>query len=94
MVEDSTVSCYSEHFSDYDVYQSEVVPHYQEMLDMVALTCSRYLCRSESKSSSRILDLGCGTGNASIAVLEKVPAKIFLVDGSSNMWTAPLITDN
>ena len=85
MVEDSTVSCYSDHSSDYDVYQSAVVPHYHEMLDMVALTCSRYLCRSESKSCPRILDLGCGTGNASIAVLEKFPAAIFLVDGSNKM---------
>jgi len=85
MVVDSTVSCYSDHFSDYDVYQSVVVPHYHEMLDMVALTCSRYLCQSESKSSPRILDLGCGTGNASIAVLEKVPVRIFLVDGSRKM---------
>ena len=83
MVEDSTVSCYSDHFSDYDVYQSAVVPHYQEMLDIVALTCSRYL--SQSESSPKILDLGCGTGNASVAVLEKIPAKIFLVDGSSKM---------
>ena len=83
MVEDSTVSCYSDHFSDYDVYQSAVVPHYQEMLNIVALTCSRYL--SQSESSPKILDLGCGTGNASVAVLEKIPAKIFLVDGSSKM---------
>jgi tRNA (cmo5U34)-methyltransferase len=83
MVEDSTVSCYSDHSSDYDVYQFAVVPQYQEMLGMVALTCSRYL--RQNGSSPRILDLGCGTGNASIAVLEKLPAKIFLVDGSSKM---------
>jgi 2-polyprenyl-3-methyl-5-hydroxy-6-metoxy-1,4-benzoquinol methylase len=83
MVEDSTVSCYSDHSRDYDVYQSAVIPHYQEMLDMVALTCSRYL--GQSGSSPRILDLGCGTGNASIAVLEKIPAKIFLFDGSRKM---------
>jgi tRNA (cmo5U34)-methyltransferase len=32
------------------------------------------------------LDLGCGTGNASLAILEMVPAaRIFLVDGSENM---------
>jgi ubiquinone/menaquinone biosynthesis C-methylase UbiE len=53
------------------------------MLDMVALSCSRYL--GQSGSSPKILDLGCGTGNASVAVLEKIPAKIFLVDGSSKM---------
>ncbi len=83
MVDDSTVSCYSDHSGDYDVYQSAVVPHYQEMLDMVALSCSRYL--SQTGSSPRILDLGCGTGNASMTVLDKVPAKIFLVDGSCKM---------
>ena len=40
MIKDSTVSCYDGHSNDYDVYQSAVVPHYQEMLDMVALACS------------------------------------------------------
>lgn len=83
MVEDSTVSCYNSHSSDYDAYQFAVVPHYAEMLYMVSLTCSRYLGQIES--GPRILDLGCGTGNASIAVLEKIPAKIFLLDGSGKM---------
>jgi tRNA (cmo5U34)-methyltransferase len=83
MVEDSTVSCYSDHSSDYDIYQSAVVPHYKDMLDMVAITCSRYL--SQCGSSPRILDLGCGTGNASMAILDKIPAKVFLFDGSSKM---------
>lgn len=83
MVEDSTVSCYSDHSSDYDIYQSAVVPHYKDMLDMVAITCSRYL--SQSGSSPMILDLGCGTGNASMAILDKVPAKVFLFDGSRKM---------
>jgi tRNA (cmo5U34)-methyltransferase len=83
MVDDITVSCYSDHSNDYDVYQSAVVPYYQEMLDMVALTCSRYV--SQRGSSPKILDLGCGTGNASMAILEKIPARIFLIDGSSKM---------
>ena len=89
MIEDSTVSCYDGHSNDYDVYQSAVVPQYQEMLDMVALACSRYLSKSISHTKI-IIDLGCGTGNASIAVLEKVPAKIFLVDGSSKMLNIAL----
>jgi ubiquinone/menaquinone biosynthesis C-methylase UbiE len=83
MVEDSTVSCYSEHFSDYDAYQSAVVPHYREMLNIVALTSFRYL--KQTGLSPKILDLGCGTGNASMAIMEKIPAKIFLIDGSSKM---------
>ena len=83
MTEDSTVSCYDSHSNDYDIYQSTVVPHYLEMLDMAAVTCSRYLGQNESRP--RIIDLGCGTGNASTAILEKIPAKIFLIDGSSRM---------
>jgi ubiquinone/menaquinone biosynthesis C-methylase UbiE len=83
MRENSTVSCYNSHSSDYDIYQSTVVPHYLEMLDIVAMTCSRYLGQNES--SPRIVDLGCGTGNASIAILKKIPTKIFLIDGSSKM---------
>jgi ubiquinone/menaquinone biosynthesis C-methylase UbiE len=83
MPEDSTVSCYDSHSDDYDIYQSTVVPHYLEMLDMVAMTCARYL--GQNGSNPLIIDLGCGTGNASIAILEKIPAKVFLIDGSSKM---------
>jgi ubiquinone/menaquinone biosynthesis C-methylase UbiE len=80
MPEDSTVSCYDEHALMYDTYQYSVVPHYQDMLDLVANACERYL-----KPNARIIDLGCGTGNASLAVLGKLSAKIFLIDGSSEM---------
>ncbi len=81
MHEDSTVSCYDDHARAYDAYQSAVVPGYEEMLDLVAAACCRYLRKNPS-----IIDLGCGTGNASLAVLEMVPAaRIFLVDGSENM---------
>ena len=83
MHENSTVSCYNSHSSDYDIYQSTVVPHYLEMLEIVAMTCARYL--GQNGSSPRIMDLGCGTGNASIAILEKIPANILLIDGSSKM---------
>ncbi len=47
---------------------------------MVAKACARYL-----KPNARIIDLGCGTGNASLAVQEKLSARIFLVDGSQEM---------
>ncbi|MCX6668220.1 MAG: class I SAM-dependent methyltransferase [Methanothrix sp.] len=80
MSEDSTVSCYDEHARMYDVYQSSVVPHYRDMLDMVAKACERYL-----KPNALIIDLGCGTGNASLAVQEKLSARIFLIDGSKEM---------
>jgi SAM-dependent methyltransferase len=80
MSENSTVSCYDGHSNLYDAYQSAVVPHYQDMLEIVSLTCQRYL-----GIGPEIIDLGCGTGNASLAVLDKTPAGIFLIDGSASM---------
>src|SRR5512137_37450 len=81
MNEDSTVSCYDRHAKDYDLYQSAVVPGYQEMLDLVAGACRRYLPKE-----AKIIDLGCGTGNAALAVLQKIPsARIYLIDGSERM---------
>lgn len=80
MPDDLTVACYDDHARTYDAYQSAVVPCYNDMLDLVAKTCQRRL-----KKSPKILDLGCGTGNASIAVLKRIPARIFLIDGSSRM---------
>jgi tRNA (cmo5U34)-methyltransferase len=80
MTKDKTVSCYDDHARYYDAYQRAVVPPYQEMLEMVGETCSRYL-----PADSRIIDLGCGTGNASLAVLNHIPARICLIDGSLRM---------
>jgi len=81
MNEDSTVSCYDRHAQAYDLYQSAVVPGYQEMLDLVAGACRRYL-----PEEPKIIDLGCGTGNAALAVLQKIPsAGIYLLDGSESM---------
>jgi len=78
---DFTVSCYDKHARDYDFYQSAVVPGYQEMLDLVAGACRRYL-----PQEAKLIDLGCGTGNASLAVLRKMPsARIYLIDGSERM---------
>lgn len=81
MNEDSTVSCYDRHARDYDLYQSAVVSGYQEMLDLVAEACRRYL-----PQEAKLIDLGCGTGNAALAVLQKMPsARIYLIDGSERM---------
>jgi tRNA (cmo5U34)-methyltransferase len=81
MKEDSTVSCYDRHAKAYDLYQSAVVPGYQEMLDLVAEACRRYL-----PEEGKLIDLGCGTGNASLAILRKIPsARIYLLDGSGRM---------
>jgi len=78
--ESSTLDCYDEHFNIYDEYQFAVVPHYRDMLDIVAKTCQRYLTPNSS-----IIDLGCGTGNTSLAILQKMPIKIYLLDGSPGM---------
>ncbi len=78
---DYTISCYDKHARDYDLYQSAVVPGYQEMLDLAAEACQRYL-----PQNARIIDLGCGTGNASMAMLRKMPAaRVYLIDGSERM---------
>jgi tRNA (cmo5U34)-methyltransferase len=80
---DKTVSCYDKHVKAYDQYQSVVVPGYQEMLDLVAEAVRRYL-----PIGPKIIDLGCGTGNASLAILKRIPANIFLIDGSGMMVNA------
>ena len=80
MSEDATVSCYDKHAQAYDLYQSKVVPGYLEMIDLVAEAAHRYLPREP-----RIIDLGCGTGNASMAILKRIPASVFLIDGSERM---------
>ena len=78
---DYTVSCYDKHARDYDLYQSAVVPGYLDMLDLVAEACKRYL-----PQDAKIIDLGCGTGNAALALLRKMPlARIYLIDGSERM---------
>jgi tRNA (cmo5U34)-methyltransferase len=78
---DNTVSCYDRHARDYDLYQITVVPGYQEMLELAAEACKRYLPKD-----ARIIDLGCGTGNASMAVLRRMPAaRVYLIDGSERM---------
>ena len=81
MNKDTTISCYDRHAKDYDLYQSAVVPGYQEMLDLTAQACLRYL-----PEAPKIIDLGCGTGNAALAVLRKIPsARVYLIDGSGGM---------
>jgi len=81
MPEDSTIRCYDRHAAAYDLYQSTVVPEYETALETTAMTLERHLGKSP-----KVLDLGCGTGNASAAILKRSSgAKIFLLDGSASM---------
>ena len=84
MSEGSTIRCYDRHAAAYDLYQSKVVPEYGTAIETTALIVNRLLGKSP-----RVLDLGCGTGNASAAILRTSPgARIFLLDGSASMVAA------
>lgn len=81
MTEDSTIHCYDRHAAAYDLYQSTVVPEYGTAIEMTAMTLERLLGKSP-----KFLDLGCGTGNASAAILKRAASsKVFLLDGSVSM---------
>ncbi len=84
MPEDSTIRCYDRHAAAYDLYQSTVVPEYETAIETTAMALERLLGKSP-----RVLDLGCGTGNASAAILKRsVGAKVFILDGSASMVEA------
>lgn len=84
MSEGSTIRCYDRHADAYDLYQRAVVPEYDTALETTALIVDRLL-----GGGPRVLDLGCGTGNASAAILRTSPgARIFLLDGSASMVAA------
>ncbi|HOI69874.1 MAG: hypothetical protein A4E50_02227 [Methanosaeta sp. PtaB.Bin087] len=84
MTEGSTIHCYDRHAAAYDLYQATVVPEYENAIETTALIVERLLGRAP-----QVLDLGCGTGNASAAILRRSPgAKVFLLDGSATMLEA------
>ena len=66
---------------DYDSLVRRAIPVYQELIDRLTL----YL----PERATRILELGCGTGNLSIALARRYPqAEITIVDGSEEMLEA------
>jgi len=84
MTEGSTIHCYDRHAAAYDLYQSTVVPEYGTAIETTAMTLERYLGKSPT-----VLDLGCGTGNASVAILKRsAGTRVFLLDGSASMVEA------
>lgn len=73
------------HFEDeapfYDEIILKLIPHYSEMVNALVLSIS-----FEKETPINVLDLGCGTGTISKAILEKYPkAKFTIVDISQNM---------
>ncbi|MEW6351480.1 MAG: class I SAM-dependent methyltransferase [Thermodesulfobacteriota bacterium] len=67
----------------YDTYQTHCIPRYEEMNAVAAGFLAHVLSRTESP---RILDMGCGTGNTSLAVMQRIPgATVTCIDGSEEM---------
>ena len=64
--------------ADFDTGMRQLLPRYDEMLD-VLVTCT-------ANANQRILELGCGTGELSLKILECYPsAEIVAVDYSPRM---------
>jgi len=85
MSKDSTIRCYDRQADAYDLYQRAVVPEYDTALETTALIVDRLLGKKAPGPGT----LGCGTGNASAAILRTSPgARIFLLDGSASMVAA------
>lgn len=73
------------HFEDeapfYDEIILKLIPYYNEMVNALVSSIP-----FEKETPINVLDLGCGTGTISIAILEKYPnAKFTIIDISQNM---------
>lgn len=74
----------SEEAANYDDVARRRIPLYNEMQILIAS-----LLPLSKKEYVRILDLGCGTGATSVAVLKEFPlAKVTAIDASSHMLDA------
>jgi tRNA (cmo5U34)-methyltransferase len=79
----STLHNFSFQANVYDSYQKSCIPKYEEMNSIAAGFVGHVL---GGIHTPRILDLGCGTGNTSIAVKGMLSdARVSCVDGSEEM---------
>jgi tRNA (cmo5U34)-methyltransferase len=70
----------------YDGYQRTCIPQYEEMLRVAAAVLASSL---SDASAPRILDVGCGTGNATAELAKHLPGAVFTcLDGSEAMLSA------
>ena len=70
----------------YDAYQLACVPKYSEALS-VLIECTEYEMRD--KHAPRLLDVGCGTGNVTVKIMQALPtASVVCLDGSQMMLDA------
>jgi tRNA (cmo5U34)-methyltransferase len=66
------------HTTDFDSGIRQLLPRYDEMLDAIALCIPAH--------AQRILDLGCGTGEVSLKILQRFPtAQVVAIDYSPRM---------
>lgn len=64
--------------ADFDTGIRALVPHYDEMLDAIV--------QAVPEGARQILELGCGTGELTIKILQRCPsAQVYAVDYSSRM---------
>jgi len=69
--------------SVYDQYQYNCVPQYEEMVSVAVDFLGRFCHASRDPN---ILDLGCGTGNTSLALTKRFPdVRLSCADGSQQM---------
>ncbi|MGO9387582.1 MAG: class I SAM-dependent methyltransferase [Methanobacterium sp.] len=72
---------FEEEAKEFDSLILKLIPHYDEMISSLTLAIPFNV-----KETIKILDLGCGTGNVSLAVKERFPrSKLTCVDLAENM---------
>lgn len=76
----TTIEVFEKYAQDYDEMQRATVPHYDDIVSMVADAFHHHV------GEGSFLDLGCGSGNLSSMILERSPgSKACLLDGSHAM---------